>query len=47
MVRAMALPMAHVGHYLWVLYVLPVLIVIGGIVKTTIAERRRNREDQQ
>ena len=34
------LPLAHVGHYLWVLYVIPVLIVIGGLVKTTLTQRR-------
>ncbi|HET7574182.1 MAG TPA: hypothetical protein VFJ99_03615 [Solirubrobacterales bacterium] len=38
-------PLAHVGHYLWVLYVLPVLIVVGAIVRTTIAERRRQRDE--
>ena len=41
----MALPLAHVGHYLWVLYVLPVLVVIGGIARTMVLERRRNRDD--
>jgi heme exporter protein D len=41
MVRAMALPMAHIGHYLWVFYLVPVLVVVGGIVRTTILERRR------
>jgi hypothetical protein len=39
------LPLAHVGHYLWVLYLVPVLIVIGGIVRTTLLERRRKRDD--
>jgi hypothetical protein len=34
------LPLAHVGHYLWTLYVLPVLIVAASIVKTTMAQRR-------
>jgi heme exporter protein D len=34
------LPLAHVGHYLWVLYVIPVLVVVGGIVKTAISQRR-------
>jgi len=34
------LPLAHVGHYLWVLYVIPVLIVAVSIVKTTVAQRR-------
>jgi hypothetical protein len=37
----MTLPLAHVGHYLWILYVLPVLIVVASIVKTTISERRK------
>ena len=36
----MRLPLAHVGHYLWVLYLLPVLIVVGGIAKNAIAQRR-------
>ena len=40
----MTLPLAHVGHYLWVLYLLPILFVIAGIIKTTLTEKRR-RED--
>jgi hypothetical protein len=36
------LPLAHVGHYLWVLYILPVVIVILGILKTTLAQRRQD-----
>ena len=40
----MTLPLAHVGHYLWILYVLPVLFVIAGIVRTVIQERRK-RDD--
>jgi hypothetical protein len=35
------LPLAHVGHYLWVLYLLPILFVVLGIVKTTLTEKRR------
>ncbi len=34
------LPVAHVGHYLWVFYLLPVIIVVAGIVRTTLAQRR-------
>ena len=34
------LPLAHVAHYLWVLYIVPVLIVAASIVKTTVAQRR-------
>jgi hypothetical protein len=37
------LPLAHVGHYTWVLYVPPVLIVVVSIVRTVISERRRQR----
>ncbi|HET6997675.1 MAG TPA: hypothetical protein VFI03_03715 [Solirubrobacterales bacterium] len=36
----MTLPLAHVGHYLWVLYLLPVLFVVIGILKTTLSEKR-------
>jgi cytochrome c-type biogenesis protein CcmH/NrfF len=42
----MTLPLAHIGHWLWVFYVLPVLIVIGGIVRSTRAEKRREREEE-
>jgi len=40
-----SLPLAHVGHYLWVFYLVPVVIVIAGILRTVILERRR-REDE-
>jgi len=40
----MALPLAHVGHYLWIFYLVPVLVVIGGIVRSMLIERRRGRE---
>jgi cytochrome c-type biogenesis protein CcmH/NrfF len=39
------LPLAHVGHWLWVLYVLPVLIVVFSIVRTTLSERREARDE--
>ena len=38
---AALLPLAHVSHWLWVLYVPPVLIVVGSIVWTMLSERRR------
>ena len=41
------LPVAHVGHYLWALYVIPILIVVGAIVRNTIAQRRLAREDAE
>jgi hypothetical protein len=43
----MRLPLAHVGHYLWILYVLPILIVVGAIVRNAIAQRRFRREDEE
>ena len=36
----MTLPLAHVGHYLWVFYLVPVVIVVGGIVGNSIRQRR-------
>jgi len=38
---AVLLPLAHVSHWLWVLYVPPILIVVGSIVWNVVAERRR------
>jgi hypothetical protein len=42
---AVSVPLAHVGHWLWALYLPPVLIVVGSIARSTIAERRRKRDD--
>ncbi len=39
------LPVAHLGHWLWVFYVIPVLIVVGGIIHTTRVGKRREQED--
>jgi len=41
------LPVAHVGHYLWTLYVIPILIVVGAIIRNTVAQRRLAREDAE
>ena len=41
---ALALPLAHIGHYLWVFYLIPVLIVVGGIIHTTRADKRRDKK---
>jgi cytochrome c-type biogenesis protein CcmH/NrfF len=40
----MTLPLAHVGHYLWVFYLLPVIFVVLGILKTILGERRRKED---
>jgi cytochrome c-type biogenesis protein CcmH/NrfF len=40
------LPLAHVGHYaLWVLYVLPVFVIVAAIVRSAILTRREERDD--
>jgi hypothetical protein len=42
---ALLVPSAHVGHWLWALYLPPVLIVAGSILRTTFRERReKDRE---
>lgn len=42
------LPLAHAGHYaLWILYVLPVLVVVGAIVRSAVAMRREERDDEE
>jgi hypothetical protein len=42
---AVLVPMAHIGHWLWVFYLIPVLIVVGGIIRSTRAEKRRDAEE--
>ena len=40
------LPLAHAGHYaLWVLYALPVFVVVGAIFRSAILTRRALREE--
>jgi hypothetical protein len=47
MAVAQLIPYAHAGHYIWVLYIPPVAVVIFAIIKTTIAERRAEREERE
>jgi hypothetical protein len=42
----MTLPLAHLGHFLWIFYVMPVVIVIVGILRSTLVEKRREREGE-
>lgn len=42
----MTLPLAHVGHYLWIFYLLPVIFVIAGILKTRLSQRRDQHEEE-
>jgi uncharacterized membrane protein len=46
MIAAVVIPSAHLGHWLWVFYVIPLLIVIAGIIRSTRAEKKRERRDQ-
>jgi cytochrome c-type biogenesis protein CcmH/NrfF len=42
------LPVAHVGHWIvYVLYAVPVLIVLASIVFTVVRDRRRGPADQE
>lgn len=37
--------LAHAGHYaLWLLYALPVLIVVGAAINAVFIQRREERE---
>ena len=36
------LPLAHVGHWTWALYLPPILIVIGSIIWNRFKERRED-----
>jgi hypothetical protein len=41
----MSLPLAHAGHWaMWVLYLVPVIIVLGASVNAFLAQRREERE---
>ncbi|HEY4780150.1 MAG TPA: hypothetical protein VIH47_11215 [Solirubrobacterales bacterium] len=42
----MTLPLAHLGHWLWIFYVIPVLIVLGGIFRATWIQKRRERTEK-
>lgn len=42
---AVLVPLAHAGHWLWALYLPPVLIVAGSLLRSTLLERRKRRED--
>jgi hypothetical protein len=42
---AALVPLAHAGHWLWALYLPPILIVAGSLLRSTLSERRRKRDD--
>lgn len=41
------LPPAHIGHYaVWLFYALPVVVVVGAIVRSAILTRRAERNEK-
>jgi len=42
---AALVPLAHAGHWLWILYLPPLLIVLGSLLRSTLSERRKKRDD--
>ena len=43
---AALVPLAHAGHWLWVLYLPPLLIVLGSLLRATLSERRKRKRDR-
>lgn len=43
MSAALALPFAHAGHWIGLLYAIPILVVIAGIAFRARAEKKRER----
>ena len=42
------LPPAHAGHWaLWVLYAVPLIVVVWAVVMATVNERRARREEDE
>jgi hypothetical protein len=40
--------LAHAGHWaLWLLYMVPVLIVLGALLNSFLAQRREDREPRR
>jgi len=42
---AVLVPLAHAGHWLWVLYLPPILVVAGSLLRSTVRERRQKKDD--
>jgi hypothetical protein len=41
---AVLVPLAHAGHWLWVLYLPPILIVADSLLRSTLKERRKRKD---
>jgi ABC-type multidrug transport system permease subunit len=45
-VGMLLMPLAHVGHWwTYILYAVPVIIVLGSVVSTLIKERREGKDE--
>jgi hypothetical protein len=42
---ALLVPLAHAGHWLWLLYLPPVLIVVGSLLRAGFRERKQAKSD--
>jgi heme exporter protein D len=42
-----SVPVAHAGHFVWLLFVLPIAIVVGMAVRSLILQRRETRDRRQ
>ncbi len=42
---AFLVPLAHAGHWLWVLYLPPLLIVAGSLLRMAFKERKLPKSD--
>jgi cytochrome c-type biogenesis protein CcmH/NrfF len=40
--EALLVPLAHAGHWLWLLYLPPILIVLGSIIWWVVVQRRES-----
>jgi hypothetical protein len=41
------LPLAHVAHWTWALYLPPILIVAGSVARSKWSERRERRDGER
>lgn len=44
---ALLVPLAHAAHWMWVLYLPPILIVVGSLVRTSLKERREAKNEDR
>jgi hypothetical protein len=45
--EALLVPLAHAGHWLWLLYLPPILIVLGSIIRSVVVQRRESGKEAE